>query len=112
MDKVRALYEYKEKGNNGKEYKVVEEVFILKFLDDGKNALCARKGEMYAPHLEEKRTLVGENDGRIVGANAGAKVMGTVTETEVMKLADLLIIDEKFLPAGVVWKETDKMTIY
>ena len=97
MDKIRALYEYKNT-LAGKEYLYVEEVFILQFLNDGKNALVARKGGYYSP------------DGLGAGSFSGntQKAAGITTTLEIMSLSDLVIVDEKTLPYGIVWRELDK----
>ena len=107
MDKIRAFYEYTEKvkiyGGQEKETLIVEEVFILKFLD-GKNALVARKGGVYAPAPLAKDGL------EIVGKDY--RTAGIITNVEVMPIDKLIVVDEKTLPGGIVWEQKAKMPVF
>lgn len=100
MDKIRALYEYTEKveivKGKEKEILIVEEVFILKFLD-GKNALVARKGGGYKPSPLQQEQL------HVVGKDID--VVGVSTNIEVMPLDKLIILDVNTVPQGIVWRQ-------
>lgn len=107
MDKIRAFYEYTETvkvyGGKEKEVLIVEEVFILKFLD-GKNALVARKGNGYKPNPAFKEGL------EIVGKEN--RTAGIATNLEVMPIDKLVVVDENTLPGGVVWEQNGKLPIF
>lgn len=100
MDKILALYEYKEK-IEGKDFLRVEEVFILKFLD-GKNCLVARKGDYFAPERLEGMFTVGDRN----------KATGIATVVEVMPLESLVIIDKQIAPNGVIFRSEEKKVVF
>ena len=96
MMKLRAFYERQSKGGKwGDDVTVIEEVFVVDILENGKKALVARQGEPYkAPELNY--------------TNMALAPTGMKTTFEIMDMANLHIVDESICPAGVIFTQGEK----